>query len=138
MARKAVREGIRVVDADLARIVEDEQTRMARGAQADGAHAVPARVPRIVRPHPSHRELMVWWQRLGGYERTAWLEEAEHAGRKSVRPGDGLLNAWHTMRDCEDAGGSVPQSITKARQQDRATVRREDEQECSPQDDFGR
>ena len=138
MARRATREGIRVVDADLARIVMDEQARMARGAQADGAPAALERVPRIERPHPSHRDLMAWWQRMGGHERTAWLEEADQAGRKSVRAGDGLLNAWHTMRDCQDAGGRVPQSITKARQQDRATVQREDEQDCSPQDDFGR
>ena len=144
MARRATREGIRVVDADLARIVMDEQTRMARGAQAAGTHAVPARVPRIERPHPSHRDLMAWWQRMGGHERTAWLEEAVQAGRKSEHPGDGLLNAWHTMRDCEDAGGRVPQSITEARQQDRAMMQsdaeqdQEDEQDCSPQDDFGR
>ena len=144
MARRATREGIRVVDADLARIVMDEQARMARGAQADGAPAALERVPRIERPHPSHRDLMAWWQRMGGHERTAWLEEAEQAGRKSVRAGDGLLNAWHTMRDCQDAGGRVPQSITEARQQDRAMMQsdaeqdQEDEQDCSPQDDFGR
>ena len=138
MARRATREGIRVVDADLARIVLDEQARMASGARADGAPAHLPRVPCIERPHPSHRELMVWWQRMGGHERTAWLEEAEEAGRKGARPGDGLLNAWHTMRDYQDAGASVPQSITEARRQDRTTVQREDEQDCSPQDDFGR
>ena len=138
LARQATREGVRVVDADLARIVRDEQARMARGAQADGAHALLERVPRIERPHPSHRDLMVWWQRLGGHERTAWLEEAEQAGRKGARPGDGLLNAWHAMCDYQDAGGRLPQSITKARQQDRASVQRQDEQECSPQHDTGR
>ena len=138
MARRATREGIRVVDADLARIVLDEQARMASGAQADGAPAHLPRVPCIERPHPSNRELMVWWQRMGGHERTAWLEEAEEAGRKGARPGDGLLNAWHTMRDYQDAGARVPQSITEARRQDRTTVQREDEQDCSPQDDFGR
>ena len=81
---------------------------------------------------------MAWWQRMGGHERTAWLAEAEEAGRKGARPGDGLLNAWHTMRDCEDAGRGVPRSITDARHRDRATMQREDEQDCSPQDDFGR
>ncbi len=138
MARQATREGIRVVDADLARIVTDEQTRMASGAQADGAHALLERVPRIERPHPSHRELMASWQHIGTHERSAWLKEAEQAGRKSERAGDGLLNAWHTMRDCEDAGGRVPPSITEAREQDRTTVQREDEQDCSPEDDLGR
>ena len=138
MARRATHEGIRVVDLDLARIVRDEQARMASGVQADGAPAVLARVPRIERPHPSHRALMAWWQRMGGHERTAWLAEAEEAGRKGARPGDGLLNAWHTMRDCEDAGRGVPRSITDARHRDRATMQREDEQDCSPQDDFGR
>ena len=135
MARQATREGIRVVDADLARIVMDERARMARGAQADGAPAVLKRVPRIERPHPSHRDLMAWWQHIGRHERTAWLEEAGQAGRKSEHPGDGLRNAWHTMRDCEDAGGSVPRSITEARQQDRATVQSEDDQD---EQDFGR
>ena len=138
MARHATREGIRGVDLDLARIVKDEQARMARGAQADGAHGVPESVLRIERPHPSHRDLMVWWQHMGAHERTTWLEETEQADRMSVRPGDGLLNAWHTMRDCQDAGGRVSRSITEARKQDRATVQREDEQDCSPQDDFGR
>ena len=55
--------------------------------------------------------------------------------RKSEHPGDGLLNAWHRMRDCEDAGRDVPQSITEARQQDRATVQSEDDQD---EQDFGR
>ena len=138
MARQAAHEGIRVVDADLTRIVLDERTRMARGAQADGAPAVLERVPRIERPHPSHRDLMAWWQHMGRHERMAWLEEAEQAGRKSERAGDGLLNAWHTMRDCEDAGGRVPPSVTEAREQDRTTVQREDEQDCSSEDDLGR
>ena len=135
MVRLATREGIRVVDADLARIVKDEQARMASGVQADGAPTVLERVPRIGRPHPPHRALMAWWQRMGGHERTAWLEAAEHAGRKSERAGDGLLNAWHTMRDCEDAGGRVPQFIMEARHQDRAAVQREDEQD---EEDIGR
>ena len=138
MARHATREGIRGVDLDLARIVKDEQARMARGAQADGAPAALERVPRIERPHPSHRDLMAWWQHMGRHERMAWLEEAEQAGRKSERAGDGLLNAWHTMRDCEDAGGRVPPSVTEAREQDRTTVQREDEQDCSSEDDLGR
>ena len=111
---------------------------MARGAQADGAPAALERVPRIERPQPSHRALMGWWQRMGGHERTAWIKEAEQAGRKSACVGDGLLNAWHTMRDCEDTGASVPQSIMEARRQDRTAVQREDEQDCSPQDDVGR
>ena len=138
MARQATREGIRVVDADLARIVTDEQTRMASGAQADGVHALLERVPRIERPHPSHRELMVWWQHLGSHERTAWLEEAEQAGRKSERPGDGLRNAWHTMRDCADAGRSVPTSIKNARDHDRALVQNDDEQDQQDAQDCGR
>ena len=138
MARRAAREGIRVVDADLARIIKDEQTRIATGEQAPGAHAAHERVPRIERPNPSHRALMAWWQRLGAHERTAWLKEAEQAGRIRARQGDGLLNAWHTMRDCEDAARDVPQSITEARHQDRATVRRQDVQDAQDQQDFGR
>ena len=129
MARHATREGIRVVDADLARIVTDERARMATGEQIQDAHAVLARVARSERPHPPHRVLMTWWRHIGAHERTAWLEAAEQAGRKSVRAGDGLLDAWHTMRDCEDAGGRVPQSITEARYQDRATEQGEDEQD---------
>ena len=135
MARRAAREGIRVVDADLARIIKDEQTRIATGEQAPGAHAAHERVPRIERPNPSHRALMAWWQRLGAHERTAWLKEAEQAGRIRARQGDGLLNAWHTMRDCEDAARDVPQSITEARHQDRATVHRQDQQD---EQDIGR
>ena len=135
MARHATREGIRVVDADLARIVTDEWARMATGEQIQDAHAVLARVARIERPPPSHRTLMTWWRHIGAHERTAWLDAAEQAGRKSVRAGDGLLNAWHTMRDCEDAGGRVPQSITEARHQDRASVQRRDQQD---EQDFGR
>jgi hypothetical protein len=138
MARQAAREGIRVVDGDLARIVMDEQARMARETQADGTHALLDRVPRIERPNPSHRDLMAWWHRMGRHERTAWLEEAEHAGRKSEHPGDGLRNAWRTMRDYQDAGRGVPQSITEARQQDCATVQSEDEQDEQDEQDFGR
>ncbi len=133
MARRAVREGIRVVDVDLVRIVEDERARIARREPAQGIHANPERVPRIERPNPSHRDLMAWWQHIGRRERTAWLEEVEQAGRKREHPGDGLLNAWHRMRDCEDAGRDVPQSITEARQQDRATVQSEEDEQ-----DFGR
>ncbi len=135
MARQAVREGIRVVDADLARIVEDEQAHIARRESAQRVHADPEGVSRIERPNPSHRDLMVWWHDIGAHERTAWLEAAEQAGRKSVRAGDGLLNAWHTMRDCEDAGRGVPQSITEARQQDCTTVQSADEED---EQDFGR
>ncbi len=138
MARQAAREGIRVVDTDLARIVMDEQARMASGAQADGAPAVLERVPCIERSHPSHRELMVWWQHIGSHERTAWLEDAEQAGRKREHPGDGLLNAWHRMLDCQDAGGRVPRSVTEARHQDRATVQRQDHQGEQDEQDFGR
>ena len=138
MARQATRERIRVVDADLARIVMDERARMARETQAAGTHALLDRVPRIERPHPSHRELMAWWQDIGAHERTAWLEDAERAGRKSEHPGDGLLNAWHRMRDCEDARRGVPQSITEARQQDCTTVQSEDEQDEQDEQDFGR
>ena len=138
MARRAAREGIRVVDVDLARIVEDEQVRMATGEQIQGAHVVLDRVPRIERPHPPHRALMAWWRHMGAHERTAWLAEAEQAGRKSEREGDELLNAWHMMCDCEDAGGRVPQSITEARHQDQATVQRQDEHDCGTQDDLGR
>jgi hypothetical protein len=129
MARHATREGIRVVDADLARIVEDEQARIARRESAQRVHADLGRVAHIERPPPSHRELMTWWQRIGAHERTAWLEAAEQAGRKSARPGDGLLTAWHTMRDYRDAARDVPQSVTEARHQDRAAVQREDEQD---------
>jgi len=138
MARQATREGIRVVDVDLARIVEDEQARIARRESTQRVHADPGRVAHIERPHPSHRALMAWWRHIGAHERTAWLEAAEQAGRKSARPGDGLLNAWHTMRDCEDAARDVPQSITEARHQDRATVRRQDVQDAQDQQDFGR
>jgi len=138
MARQAMREGIRVVDGDLARIVEDERARMATEEHAHGAHSALERVPRVARPHPSHRDLMVWWQRIGGHERTEWLQEADRQGRKAEHPGDGLLNAWHTMRDGEDAGRGVPQSITAARQQDRATVQRRDEQDEQDQQDFDR
>ena len=135
MARQATRDGIRVVDADLARIVMDEQARMARQTQADGTHALLDRVPRIERPNPSHRDLMAWWQHIGSHERTASRKEVEQAGRKREHLGDGLRNAWHRMRDYQDAGRGGVQSITEARQQDRATVQREDEQD---EHDFGR
>jgi hypothetical protein len=135
MARRATREGIRVVDADLVRIIEDERARIARREPAQGIHANPERVSRIERPNPSHRDLMAWWQHIGSHERTAWLKEVEQAVRKREHPGDGLLNAWHRMCDCEDAGRDVPQSITEARQQDRATVQSEDEED---EQDFGR
>ena len=138
MARHATREGIRIVDADLVCIVEDEQASIARREPAQGVDADPKRVLRIERPNPPHRALMAWWQRIGGHERTAWLEEAEHTGRKREREGDGLLNAWHTMCDYEDARARVPQSITAARHQDCASTQRQDEQDCIPQDDLGR
>ncbi len=123
LARQATREGIRVVDADLAGIVEDERARIARREPAQRVHANPGRVARIERLNPSHRELIAWWQRIGGHERREWLQEADRQGRKAEHSGDRLMNAWHTMRDCADGGREVPESIAKAREWDRARVR---------------
>ena len=76
--------------------------------------AVSFAYPRRVGQTPRNYRL----QHIGAHERTAWVAEAEQAGRKSEREGDGLLNAWHAMRDYADPGRSVPESITKARNQD--------------------
>ena len=118
LARQATREGIHVVDADLMRIIEDERARIARREPVQGVHADPARIARITRLNPSHRELMAWWQRIGVHERWEWLHEADRQGRKAKHPGDGSLNAWHTMRDYADGGRAAPESISRARERE--------------------
>ena len=81
LARLAIREGIRVVDADLARIVEDERQRMTQ----------PKRPPRS---DPTTARLAAWWNPKTRGARYAALDVAQEAGYARTPTG-----AWHAMRD---------------------------------------
>ncbi|MDA8349800.1 MAG: hypothetical protein M0038_13535, partial [Pseudomonadota bacterium] len=81
MARLATREGIRVVDADLARIVVDERQRMTQ----------PKRPPRL---DPTTARLAAWWNPKSRGARLAALDAAQEAGYAPTPTG-----AWHAMRD---------------------------------------
>lgn len=62
----------------------------------------------------------VIWRASSRRDRSEWQAKSTSAAQRR-------LNAWDTMPDYRDAARGVPQSITKARQQDRATVQKGDE-----------
>ncbi len=94
LARLATREGILVVDADLARIVEDEHQRMTR----------PTRRP--LRSDPTTARLAAWWNRKSRCARLAALDAAQEAGYAPTPTG-----AWHAMRDAVEHQASAGQAV---------------------------
>ncbi len=94
MARLATRQGMRVVDADLARIVEDERSRMTGGERVTTSGAAPALPDSGKRPDPTAAQLARWWNPKSRVERIHALDAAQRAGcERSV------VGAWHAARD---------------------------------------
>ena len=108
MARLATREGIRVVDADLARIVEDERSRRARGEQVSTPSAVSAPPHSHTRAHPTTAQLARWWNPKLWAERMRALDVAQRVGYERS-----VMGAWHAARDAAErkhAGISADQT----------------------------
>ena len=80
LARLATREGIRVVDPDLARIVEDERSRRARGEQVTTPSAVFAPSHSNTRADPTAAQLARWWNPKSRAERMRALDVAQRVG----------------------------------------------------------
>ena len=95
MARLATREGIRVVDADLAGIVEDERQRMMQ----------PKRPPRS---DPTTARLAAWWNPKSRGARLAALDAAQEAGYARTPTG-----AWHAMRDAAEHKADTDPAVLK-------------------------
>ena len=96
LARLATREGIRVIDADLARIVEDERSHMARGEQVTTPTPAPAPAPprSDTRADPTTAQLARWWNPKSRAERVRALDVAQRAGYERS-----VMGAWHAARD---------------------------------------
>ncbi len=96
-ARLATREGIRVVDADLARIVEDERSRRARGEQVTTPSAVSAPPHSDTRAAPATVQLARWWNPKSRAERVRALDVAQRVGYERS-----VMGAWHAARDAAE------------------------------------
>ena len=97
MARLASRESIRVVDADLARIVEDERSRMARGERVSTSSAVSAPPRSDTRADPTTAQIARWWNPKSQVERIRALGAAQRAGHERS-----VVGAWHAARDAAE------------------------------------
>ena len=93
LARLATREGIRVVDADLARIVEDERSRRARGEQVTTPSAVSAPPHSDTRADPAIAQLARWWNPKSRAARMRALDVAQRVGYERS-----IMGAWHAAR----------------------------------------
>ena len=97
LARLATREGIRVVDADLARIVEDERSRMARGEHVTTPTPAPAPPRSDTRADPTTAQLARWWNPKSRAERMRALDVAQRVGYERS-----VMGAWHAARDAAE------------------------------------
>ncbi len=97
MARLATREGIKVADADLARIVEDERSRMTRGEQVSKPSAASAPPRSDKRSDPTTAQLARWWNPKSRAERVHALDVAQRAGYERS-----VMGAWHAARDAAE------------------------------------
>ena len=97
LARLATREDIRVVDADLARIVEDERSRRARGERVATPTAVPTSPQSDTRADPTTAQLARWWNPKSRAERVRALDVAQRAGYERS-----VMGAWHAARDATE------------------------------------
>ena len=97
LARLATREGIRVVDADLARIVEDERSRRARGERVAAPTAAPTSPQSDKRSDPMTAQLARWWNPESRAERVRALDVAQRAGYERS-----VMGAWHAARDAAE------------------------------------
>ena len=93
LARLATREGIRVADADLARIVEDERSRMARGEHVTTPTPAPASPRSDKRSDPTTAQLARWWNPKSRAERMRALDVAQRVGYERS-----VMGAWHAAR----------------------------------------
>ena len=97
LARLATREGIRVADADLVRIVEDERSRMARGEQVTTPTPAPAPPRSDTRSDPTTAQLARWWNPKSRAERMHALDLAQRVGYERS-----IMGAWHAARDAAE------------------------------------
>ena len=97
LARLATREGIRVVDAGLARIVEDERSRRARAGRITTPVAPPASPQGDTRADPAPAQLARWWNPKSRAERVRALDVAQRAGYERS-----VMGAWHAARDAAE------------------------------------
>ena len=97
LARLATREGIRVVDADLARMVEDERSRRARGERITTRIAAPAPPRSDKRSDPTTAQLARWWNPKSRAERIRALDGAQRGGYERS-----VMGAWHAARDAAE------------------------------------
>jgi len=108
LARLATREGILVVDADLARIVEDERSRGARAERVTTPSAVSASPPSDKRSDPTTAQLARWWNPRSRAERVRALDVAQRVGYERS-----VMGAWYAARDaaeCKHAEISADQT----------------------------
>jgi hypothetical protein len=108
LARLATREGIRVIDADLARTVEDERSRMAREEAVTAPTAAPALPHNGKRSDPTTVRLARWWNPKSRAERMRVLAVAQRVGYERS-----VMGAWHAARDaaeCQHAEISADQT----------------------------
>ena len=121
MARLATREGIRVVDADLARIVEDERQRMTQPK-------------RPLRSDPTAARLAAWWNPKSRCARFAALDIAQEAGYARTPTG-----AWHAMRDAAGHEASADPAALERRDREGGQTRIQNlEPEPDDEQDLGR
>ena len=93
LARLATRAGIRVIDADLARIVEDERQRMMQPK-------------RPTRSDPTMACLAAWWNPKTRGARFAAFDGAHEAGYARTPTG-----AWHAMQDAVEYQAAAGQAV---------------------------
>jgi hypothetical protein len=121
VARLATREGIRVVDADLARIVEDERQLMTQPK-------------RPTRSDPATARLAAWWNPKSRGARLAALDAAQEAGYTRTPTG-----AWHAMRDVAERKASVDQAVRERLEREEGQTRIQNPQaEPDDEQDLGR
>ncbi len=105
LAQLATREGIRVVDADLARIVADERQRMTQPM-------------RPLRSNPTPARLAAWWNPKSRGARLAALDGAQEAGYARTPTG-----AWHAMRVAAEHKANPAQAVPERREREDSQAR---------------
>ena len=134
LARLATREGIRVADADLARIVEDERSRMARGEQVTTPTAAPARSHSDKRADPTTAQLARWWNPKSRAERMHALDLAQRVGYERS-----VMGAWHAAREAAEHKASAEQAVPERRDREDCQARIQNlEPEPDDEQDLGR
>ena len=134
LARLATREGIRVVDADLARIVEDERSRRARGEQVTTPSAVSAPPHSGTRADPATAQLARWWNPKSRAERMRALDVGQRVGYERS-----VMGAWHAAREAAEHKASAEQAVPERRDREDCQARIQNlEPEPDDEQDLGR